>query len=84
MLYAGIVVTAGGFVLYAIALRQYPLTAQIIFFLKPAVAPIFAWLLLNERITPVALIGMLIIVVGTVFSVVGNHQEADNLQHLAK
>lgn len=32
ILYAGIVVIAGGFILYAITVRQYPLTAHAIFY----------------------------------------------------
>lgn len=70
ILYAGIIVTAGGFTVYSIATHKYPSVSHIIFFLKPAIAPIFATILLNEKITENALIGMIIIVIGTGISLI--------------
>lgn len=70
ILYAGIIVTAGGFTVYSIATHKSPSVSHIIFFLKPAIAPIFVTILLNEKITENALIGMIIIVIGTGISLI--------------
>jgi drug/metabolite transporter (DMT)-like permease len=74
LLYAGLIVTAGGFVIYAVSMRLYPSSAHIIFFLKPAIAPIFALCILHESISVISLIGIFIILFGTIISLIKQPQ----------
>ncbi|MBA5813317.1 EamA family transporter [Leuconostoc lactis] len=74
LLYAGLVVTAGGFVIYAISMRLYQSSAHIIFFLKPAIAPIFALYILHESISAISWFGIFLIICGSILSVIKKPQ----------
>lgn len=74
LLYAGLIVTAGGFAIYAIAMRLYPSSAHIIFFLKPAIAPIFALYILHESISAISWFGIFLIICGSILSVIKKPQ----------
>jgi len=66
ILYASIVVTGSGYLLYFLAVKQSNVTtASIIFFLKPVIAPIFAVILLGEAITYNMYIGIALILVAS-------------------
>ena len=62
VIYTSVVVTGGGYLLYFLAMkRSNASTASIIFFLKPAIAPVFAVILLKEVITYNMFIGIALI-----------------------
>ena len=66
VLYASVVVTGGGYLLYFLAMkRSNATTASIIFFLKPVIAPIFAVVLLGEIITYNMFIGIALILIAS-------------------
>jgi len=62
IIYVSVVVTGGGYLLYFLAMKQSNAsTASIVFFLKPAIAPVFAVILLSEVITYNMYIGIALI-----------------------
>lgn len=66
LLYLSIVVTAGGFTLYFICLKEAGSSlASIIFFAKPAVALIFAALILQEKVSQCTMVGIIVITIGS-------------------
>lgn len=65
LIYLGAVVTGLGFLLYFMAMeKSTAATGSIVFFLKPALAPIFCYLFLQEHITPQTMLGILLILTG--------------------
>jgi drug/metabolite transporter (DMT)-like permease len=65
VIYLGLVVGAFGFVMYLELMGEVgALKANLTTYLTPIVAITIGWLLLNERIQPVALVGFGIIVAG--------------------
>lgn len=63
VLYLGIFVTGAGYYCYLKAIELAgPSTASIAFFIKPVIAPILAFFVLNEKITLNIVIGVLLIV----------------------
>lgn len=66
LLYLGAVNTGLGFVLHMLAMEKTSAqTASLVFFLKPMLAPLFAFLFLHETITPNVLLGILCFLVGS-------------------
>ncbi|MFD1484702.1 DMT family transporter [Lacticaseibacillus baoqingensis] len=67
--YIGIGVTGLGFAFYFLAMERSDVsTASLVFFIKPGLAPIMATILLHENITVTTIIGVVIILIGSVIS----------------
>ncbi|ANK63787.1 hypothetical protein AYR54_00080 [Loigolactobacillus backii] len=71
--YICIGVTAGGFGFYFLAMETSDVsTASLVFFIKPALAPIMAMIVLHERIVLPTIIGIVVIVLGSIVMFLGN------------
>ena len=69
MLYICIGVTGAGFAFYFMAMEATsPITASLVFFFKPALAPVFAFIFLHEAIPFNMVIGILLILAGSFVS----------------
>lgn len=69
MLYICIGVTGGGYAFYFMAMEATsPVTASLVFFFKPAFAPVLALLILHEAIPLTMVIGILLILLGSFVS----------------
>ena len=67
--YIGIGVTGLGFAFYFLAMEHSDVsTASLVFFIKPGLAPIMAMLILHEHIAATTVIGIIIILLGSVIS----------------
>jgi drug/metabolite transporter (DMT)-like permease len=67
--YIGIGVTGLGFAFYFLAMERSDVsTASLVFFIKPGLAPIMAAIILSEQITTTTIIGVVIILIGSVIS----------------
>lgn len=66
ILYLGIILTGLGYVFYISAIKETsPVVASTVFFIKPALAPIVAVILLKEAITFNVMIGIVFILIGS-------------------
>ncbi|KRO22514.1 transport protein [Lactiplantibacillus fabifermentans DSM 21115] len=73
LFFIGVCVTGGGFAFYFLAMEQTDVsTASLVFFIKPGLAPILAALILQEKILPTTIIGIIVILIGSVVTFVGN------------
>ncbi|KRN29175.1 DMT family permease [Lactobacillus selangorensis] len=71
--YIGIGVTGGGFAFYFLAMENSDVsTASLVFFIKPALAPVLAMLILSEQITLPVIIGIVIILLGSLATLLGD------------
>jgi len=78
LLYLGICVTGGGFAFYFMAMESSDVsTASLVFFIKPGLAPILAAILIHEKILPTTIVGIVIILIGSVITFVGNRTVED-------
>lgn len=67
--YIGIGVTGLGFAFYFLAMEHSDVsTASLVFFIKPGLAPIMAMIILHEHIAVTTVIGVIIILIGSVIS----------------
>lgn len=74
LLYLSIIVTGFGFLFYFLAMEHSSASiASVVFFLKPVLAPVFAFLLLKETIPLNTMLGIFAILVGACFMVNGKH-----------
>lgn len=83
LLYIGIGVTGGGFALYFLAMeRSNVSTASLVFFIKPGLAPILAFIFIHEQIPVTTIIGIVIILIGSVITFMGNKaaEQVDDLE----
>lgn len=65
LLYLGVVVTGLGFLFYFKAMEKSSAsTASVVFFIKPALAPLFCFLILRESLTMHTLIGIALMLAG--------------------
>lgn len=70
--YVGIGVTGLGFAFYFMAMeRSNVATASLVFFIKPGLAPILAMLILGEHIVPTTVVGIGIILIGSMITLFG-------------
>ncbi|ARP50894.1 MULTISPECIES: DMT family transporter [Caproicibacterium] len=70
VLYVFIGITCGGFAFYFLAMEETSAAeASIVFMLKPAIAPVFAVLILGESITPNMLMGIVLMLAGSLINV---------------
>ncbi len=75
LLYLGTIVTGLGFLFYFLAIENTSSSiSSIVFFLKPVLAPIFAFLILKETILPGTILGILAILAGACIMVNGRQQ----------
>ncbi len=66
LLYICVLITAVGFTLYFEVIKRGGMTtASLIFFVKPALAPLLAVVILKEKITLLTLLGIIFIVLGS-------------------
>lgn len=71
MLYICVGVTGAGFACYFMAMEATsPITASLVFFFKPALAPVLALAFLREAIPTSMVVGILFILVGSLVSLV--------------
>ncbi|MDD4122631.1 MAG: DMT family transporter, partial [Eubacteriales bacterium] len=69
ILYIGIMITGLGYLTYFLSMEASDAaTASIVFFVKPALAPIFAVIVLHEVISISGLLGILLILTGSYIS----------------
>jgi drug/metabolite transporter (DMT)-like permease len=74
-LYVGFGVTGLGYAFYFLAIEETSAaTAAVVFYIKPALAPVLALLFLGESITPNTLLGMALVVAGSAFAFAGNRR----------
>lgn len=78
--YICIGVTAGGFGFYFLAMETADVsTASLVFFIKPALAPLMAMFMLQEQISLLTWSGIVVIVLGSIIMFIGNRfAEQDN------
>lgn len=81
LLYIGIGVTGGGFAFYFLAMENSDVsTASLVFFIKPGLAPILAAILIHEKIVGTTIVGIIIILIGSVVTFVGNQSAEKNTE----
>lgn len=75
LIYLGVVVTGLGFLLYFLAMEKSTAsTGSIVFFLKPALAPLFCYLFLRESIPLQTMIGIVLILAGAYLALLGKNR----------
>ncbi len=79
ILYISIGVTGLGYLFYFLALNASDAaTASIVFFIKPALAPLFAVIAISERPSVSALTGIVLILIGSFVNLRGNLKKIEN------
>lgn len=74
LLYIGIFVTGLGYAFYLLSMEETSAsTASLVFYIKPALAPVLAFLILREPITVMMLIGIAFIIAGSVVTFTQSH-----------
>ncbi|WP_416175414.1 DMT family transporter [Clostridium sp.] len=69
LIFLGVVVTGLGYLFYFLAMDETSATmASVVFFIKPALAPILALIILGEKIPINTMVGILFILIGSYFS----------------
>jgi drug/metabolite transporter (DMT)-like permease len=69
LIFLGIVVTGLGYMFYFLAMDETSATtASVVFFIKPALAPILALIVLSEKIPINTVAGIVVILIGSYFS----------------
>jgi len=72
LVYLGIVVTGLGYLFYFYAMEETSATtASIVFFIKPALAPILSLIILHESIANNTILGILFILIGSYITFIG-------------
>ncbi|MFX3618548.1 MAG: DMT family transporter [Sporolactobacillus sp.] len=85
LIYLGIFVTGLGFCFYFLAMEETSAsTASLVFFIKPALAPVLALFILGEAITSNMLAGMVLIVAGSCVQLYSDNREAHLAKRMAK
>lgn len=78
ILYLGIVVSGLGYLVYFLAMKETSVsTSSVVFFIKPALAPLLALLILHESIPMNTVIGIIFIIAGSYINfMVKKHSQA--------
>lgn len=77
IIYLGVIVTGLGYLFYFLAMEKTSAsTASIVFFIKPALAPILSLIILHESISTNILIGMAFILIGSFITFRGKQQKS--------
>lgn len=85
LFFIGVCVTGGGFAFYFLAMEAGGVSiASLVFFIKPALAPILAMILIHEHITVNMVIGIIIILIGSVITFIGNLNQDKELKNNEK
>ncbi|GAY78292.1 permease of the drug/metabolite transporter superfamily [Sporolactobacillus inulinus] len=86
LIYLGVFVTGLGFSFYFLAMETTSAsTASLVFFIKPALAPVLALLILGESITLNVLAGILLILAGSCVELISDNRQAKlKKQHMIK
>ncbi|MHA8110688.1 DMT family transporter [Lactobacillaceae bacterium Melli_B4] len=87
LFFISVCVTGGGFAFYFLAMDRGGVSiASLVFFIKPALAPILALLILRENITMNTIVGIIIILVSSVITFVGNQKKtaAASMKNMAE
>jgi drug/metabolite transporter (DMT)-like permease len=65
LIYLGVIVTGMSYYLFFLGQSQVPtLAASLMFFLKPVIAAVLTSLLLNDRVTPVQMVSIVVVALG--------------------
>lgn len=76
LIYIGIFVTGLGYTFYFLAIEKTSATtASLVFYIKPALAPILALIILKESMAPTTIIGILLIILGSVVTFISNSRQ---------
>lgn len=82
LFFIGVCVTGGGFAFYFMAMELDGVSiASLVFFIKPALAPILAMILIHEKMTLSMIIGIVIILLGSVVTFISNRVQDKQLQN---
>lgn len=86
LIYIGIFVTGFGYAFYFLAMEATSAaTASLVFFIKPALAPIFALIILGESIKPNMIIGIILMLAGSLITFIpGVMSGMNKKQHVYK
>ncbi|RYL94239.1 DMT family transporter [Sporolactobacillus sp. THM7-4] len=77
LIYLGVFVTGLGFSFYFLAMEETSAsTASMVFFIKPALAPVLALIILGEAITANVLSGIILILAGSCITFISDNREA--------
>ena len=75
LIYIGIFVTGLGYCFYFLAMQETSAaTASSVFFIKPALAPVLALIILHESLAPNTIIGMVLIIAGSGITFIANRK----------
>lgn len=78
LMYMGIVVTGLGYLFYFYAMEETSATtASIVFFIKPALAPILSLMVLHESISINTILGILFILIGSYITFIGRSSRSN-------
>lgn len=78
LVYIGIFVTGLGYTFYFLAMEETSAaTASVVFFIKPALAPILALIILHEAIALNTVAGIIFIIVGSIVNFIGNNKQQE-------
>ncbi len=73
LVYIGVLVTGLGYTLYFLAMEKTSaITASVVFFIKPALAPVLAFLIIHESITLNTIVGIILIIAGSSITFISN------------
>lgn len=76
LIYLGVVVTGFGYVFYFLAMKETSATtASMVFFIKPALAPLLALIILHESLPLNTIIGIIFILIGSYLSIMQKKTE---------
>ncbi|KID41724.1 DMT family transporter [Fructilactobacillus fructivorans] len=79
LFFIGVCVTGGGFAFYFLAMQESGVSiASLVFFIKPGLAPILAMIFVGEKINLPTVVGIVIILIGSVVTFIGErYKETD-------
>ena len=78
LIYIGLFVTGLGYTFYFLAMEKASAaTASLIFYIKPALAPILAFIILHESILPNTFAGIILIIAGSSITFISNKQASE-------
>lgn len=78
IIYLGVVVTGLGYLFYFLAMDETSATtASVVFFIKPALAPVLSLIILQENIPFNTMLGILFILIGSYITFVGKKNKTN-------
>lgn len=84
LFFIGVCVTGGGFAFYFLAMELDGVSiASLVFFIKPALAPLLAMITIHEKLTLPMIIGIVIILLGSVVTFIGNRVQDKQFKEAA-